>query len=66
MTHIKAMSLEKFEELNDLLFTNESNIKKLLDMKRTINKVLISAPLQNWYSFLFKKRISRKLLIDWR
>lgn len=29
--HIKAMSLEKFEELNNLLFTNESNIRKLLD-----------------------------------
>lgn len=38
--HIKAMSLEKFEELNDLLFTNESNIKKLLDMKKEIkNKI---------------------------
>lgn len=45
--HIKAMSLEKFEKLNDLFFTNESNIKKLLDMKRAIKKVLISAPLQN-------------------
>lgn len=34
--HIKAMSLEKFQELNDLLFISESNIKKLLDMKKEI------------------------------
>ena len=38
--HIKAMSLEKFQELNDLLFISESNIKKLLDMKKEIkNKI---------------------------
>ena len=38
--HIKAMSLEKFEDLNNLLFTNESNIKKLLTMKKEIkNKI---------------------------
>jgi hypothetical protein len=38
--HIKAMSLEKFEDLNNLLFTNESNIKKLLNMKKEIkNKI---------------------------
>lgn len=38
--HIKAMSLEKFEELNNLLFSNYSNIKKLLDMKKEIkNKI---------------------------
>mgnify|MGYP000166682902 FL=1 len=38
--HIKAMSLEKFDDLNNLLFTNESNIKKLLDMKKEIkNKI---------------------------
>lgn len=34
--HIKAMSLEKFDDLNNLLFTNESNIKKLLNMKKEI------------------------------
>ena len=34
------MSLEKFDDLNNLLFTNESNIKKLLDMKKEIkNKI---------------------------
>ena len=38
--HIKAMSLEKFQELNDLLFISESNIKKLLDMKKSITEVL--------------------------
>ena len=38
--HIKAMSLEKFDDLNNLLFTNESNIKKLLNMKKEIkNKI---------------------------
>ena len=38
--HIIAMSLEKFQELNDLLFISESNIKKLLDMKKEIkNKI---------------------------
>lgn len=38
--HIKAMSLEKLQELNDLLFINESNIRKLLDMKKEIkNKI---------------------------
>ena len=30
------MSLEKFDDLNNLLFTNESNIKKLLNMKKEI------------------------------
>jgi len=34
--HIKAMSLEKFEELYKLLFGVEDNIKKLLDMKKII------------------------------
>lgn len=38
--HIRAMSLEKFQELNDLLFINESNIKKLLDMKKAIKSFL--------------------------
>lgn len=38
--HIKAMSLEKFVELNDLLFTNESNIKKLLGMKKDIRALI--------------------------
>lgn len=38
--HIKAMSLEKFQELNDLLFINESNIKKLLGMKRDIRALI--------------------------
>lgn len=38
--HIKAMSLEKFEELNNLLFSNNSNIVKLLEMKKAIkNKI---------------------------
>lgn len=38
--HIKAMSLEKFDDLNNLLFTNESNIKKLLNLKKEIkNKI---------------------------
>lgn len=40
--HIKAMSLNKFDELYNLLFANESSIKKLLDMKKEI-KYLISA-----------------------
>lgn len=39
--HIKAMGLNKFEELYKLLFLQKdglSNIEKLLEMKRTINK----------------------------
>ncbi len=39
--HIKAMSLDKFEELYELLFLQKdglSNIEKLLEMKRIINK----------------------------
>lgn len=38
--HIKAMSLEKFEELNNLLFSNDSNIKKLLEMKKEIKNII--------------------------
>jgi hypothetical protein len=38
--HIKAMSLEKLQELNDLLFINESNIRKLLDMKKNIRTLI--------------------------
>jgi len=34
--HIKAMNLEKFEELYNLLFMNDENIKKLLEMKKII------------------------------
>lgn len=38
--HIKAMDIEKFKELYNLLFMAESNIKKLLDMKIYIrNKI---------------------------
>ena len=38
--HIKAMSLEKFEELNSLLFTNDKNIIKLLELKKTIKNFI--------------------------
>lgn len=41
--HIKAMSLEKFEELNDLLHKNTnglSNIERLLDFKKLIKKMI--------------------------
>ena len=41
--HIKAMTLEKFKELNDLLFSNEGNIEKLLDMKRAIKRALMDS-----------------------
>jgi hypothetical protein len=38
--HIKAMNLEKFEELYQLLFGDEKNIYKLLDMKKRIKEYI--------------------------
>ncbi len=42
--HIKAMSLDRFEELYNLLFQNDinSNIFKLLEFKKTINQAISS------------------------
>ena len=39
--HIKAMSLDKFKELYQLLFGDEKNIYKLLDMKKQIQKLIM-------------------------
>lgn len=41
--HIKAMSLEKFEELYRLLFLEDINIRKLLDMKKEIRNFILSS-----------------------
>lgn len=40
--HIKAMKLEKFEELYFLLFNDKKNIEKLLDMKNKIKAIIKS------------------------